>query len=165
MQTYDPYQGPALADAAPLVTGAYREVPPAIVEAMRQTRPWVLFLSILGFIGAGFLVLAGVLFAFLGAMGEQFGAAGLFDGYGPLVGLVYLVLGGAYVVPSWLLWRYAGSIGRFTTYGAMEQLAEAVVAQKSFWRFAGISSAVLIGLYVLAIGVGFMAAIISAAGG
>jgi hypothetical protein len=161
MQSYDPYQAP-MAGAAPSTTGSSTELQATILEAMRQTKPWVTFLSILGFVGAGFLVLAGFLMSVVGAVGDAFDQDA-FRGFGALVGVAYLLLGALYVVPSVLLWRYAASIGRLLQTAAMDQLAEAIVCQKSFWRFAGISAAVVIALYLVVIFVAVVAAFVAAA--
>jgi hypothetical protein len=161
MQRYDPYQAPTAA-AAPMTMGSSTDLQATILEAMRQTKPWVTFLAILGFVGAGFLILAGFLVSIVGVVGDTFDK-GAFRGLGALVGVAYLLLGALYVVPSVLLWRYAAGIGRFLQTAAMDQLAEAVVCQKSFWRFAGISAAVIIVLYLVAIFLGVVAAFVAAA--
>jgi hypothetical protein len=118
-----------------------------VVELMRQTRPWVIFLAILGFIGAGFMVLGGLVFvagAAMGGTGEKgFPMAGL--------GVVYVVLAALYVWPSVLLLRYGMSIGKLVQEPRMEQLATSVGHQKSFWKLVGIMAAVMLALYPIII--------------
>lgn len=161
MQSYDPYQAP-IAPAAPVA--APTDVQARMIEAMRQTRPWVLLLSVLGFVGAGGMVLVGILVSVVGSLGDAIASAGAFPGFGAVVGVVYIALGAIYVVPSWLLWRYAASIGRFLEGGTLDQLATAVGAQKSFWRFTGICMLVVIVLYLAAIFLGVIVAMVTAAG-
>src|SRR5262245_39420012 len=98
---------------------------------MRRTRPWVLFLSILGFLGAGLMFIVGIFMFFAGAMASAVASsAGPMGGLGPFIGLIYLALAAFYVVPSVLLWRYGMAIGQYTNSGGdADSLAEAVKRQ------------------------------------
>jgi hypothetical protein len=148
--------------AAPGVAGANEAAQVTIMEALKKTRPWVLFLAILGFLGAGAMFLLGIGMMIAGAAMSSF-SKGPFDKFTPLLGIVYLVLGGFYVVPSVLLWQYGSSIGDFSrSGGTADTLATAVQRQASFWRFTGISMAVMIGLYVVGI---FVAVVVGVAAG
>jgi high-affinity nickel permease len=61
------------------------------------------------------------------------------------------------------LLRYGTSIGRFLRSPDMNGLADALARQRSFWRFVGIMTATVIGLYFVAIFVGIVAAVFVAA--
>lgn len=134
--SYD-HQGPGGPGESP------GEVPADILEAMRQTRPWVLFLGVMGFLSVGLMVLLG-----LGvlAMGGVKGMPG-----GGALGLVYIVLGALYVVPALYLWRYGSRIGSLVQLPSMDALRDALVLQKSFWRFIGITVVVVMVVYFLMI--------------
>ena len=143
MSTANPYQPPTSnVDAAPQVQPGNSQVPFAIVDTMRQTKPWATFLGVLGFIGSGLMVLAGLII-FLA--GSSLGNSGL----PATIGLLYIPFGALYVVPSLFLYRYGATIGRFMVRGDIDTLGEALVHQKSLWRFMGILTVVILVLYGL----------------
>jgi len=116
-----------------------------MLDSLKATRPWVKFLAILGFIVCGLMALAAL--AFLGGASRM---PGPMAGFGPVMGVVYLLLVLLYFFPCLYLYRYAGAIARIPAagQGAME---EALARQKSFWKFIGILTAVILGLELLAI--------------
>lgn len=151
MADHNPYAAPA-SDAAPTTRATLDEdriLTPEIVEAMAQTRPWVLLLSIFGFIAAGFLLLAGVgLFAFGTFAGAGLGEAGF-------IAILYLVIAACCVYPALCLYRYAGSIKLMQQGYGVHALTEALRQQKSYWRLTGIIALVFAVLW----GVGVIFAI------
>jgi hypothetical protein len=141
MDTDNPYQPPsAFGDGgeprAP--APASGEVPAAILETMRQTRPWVLFLGVLGFVGCGLMVIA--------ALGMA-----VTSGIAKWMGLAYLVLAVIYLFPSLSLCRYGAAIRRLLAAGGMEGLAVALRRQTAFWRLIGIITIAVLALYVVVI--------------
>lgn len=113
------------------------------VEMLRQTKPWVRFLSIMGFIGAGMMILGGLI---MGVAGAASGRPEML-----LLCILYPLLGLLYIFPALFLHRYASRIAEFLLYGQSEHLDSALEAQKSFWRFSGIMTLVILCLYALAI--------------
>jgi hypothetical protein len=138
----NPYQAPVVGFGGGVNTtaGGTGAVTAKTVEMLRQTRPWVRFLAVLGFIFAGLMLVVGVFGGLAGV------AAG-----GPtgLIAVLYIPLALIYLVPAIYLNRYAGRIREFEASPRLEQLDNALGAQKSFWRFVGIMMAVLLGLYLL----------------
>lgn len=134
--------------AAPRTTPAPAEgggeaYSPRLISALVQTRPWVLFLSILGFVMGGL----GMLFSLIALlMTLASGISGLF-----LIMLLSLISPALGLVASWFLFRYAQSIGLFMRSKATRELEDALEAQKSFWKLVGIVTAVLLTLYLLAL--------------
>src|SRR5438445_461415 len=59
MRVGNPYE-PPLAMAEPLPAASAGQLPEELIEALRQTRPWVAFLAILGFVGSGLFMLGGL---------------------------------------------------------------------------------------------------------
>lgn len=123
-----------------------------MIDSLRKTRPWVRFLSILGFVAAGLMVLAGVGVSIFGLVdgGESSGPFGgaLMVG----VGVLYVLFALLYIVPSRYLSRYASAIK--TAVASPSKTAaveEALRYQKSFWKFVGIIMLVMLLLYPLAI--------------
>jgi hypothetical protein len=121
-------------------------VSPNSVELLRQTRPWVMFLSILMFIGSGFMLLGGI--AMMG-MGATLGGRGAGAFPGMILGAIYLPLAFVYIYPAVKLWSYASAIGRLNNSRMTEDLESALGHQKSFWKFCGILTIVLIALYIV----------------
>jgi hypothetical protein len=125
-------------------------VPDHVLEKMRMTRPWVLFLAIVGFLASGLIMIVGV---------GVIGAAAFFEarGKGPMLiglGVVYTFMGGFYAVPPFGLARYASSIADLMREPRMDRLATALERQRWFWTVAGIFAAVLIVLAALGFFVG-----------
>ena len=141
----NPYASPAslpqIDVAGPAATGG-QTITPGIHRAMSETRPWVLFLSVLLFIAAGMMTLGCVAMACF-AIGFQevevlLGAA------------FYLLYGGFLFGFGYYLFSYARTIGVFTGSGHADHLEAALVAQKSFWKLVGIFIIVVLLLMLLA---------------
>ncbi len=142
---YAPPQAGELYGAPPVDVAADPGlVPDAIVEQLRGTRPWVIFLAIVGFLFSGLLVLGGFGVTLMG-----FVAPG--GGKEPwvivLAGVFYLVFGALYVLPSVGLLRYGTSIGTLIREPRMERLGAALDRQRWFWKLVGIMTAIMLALY------------------
>jgi hypothetical protein len=116
------------------------------VDLLRQTRPWVMFLSILFFIASAFMVIAGLFMVGAGALSGSEGAVPA-----AVIGAIYIPFGGLYVYPAIKMWSYGSAIGRLLTSRATVDLEAALLQQKSLWKFSGIASIVMIALYVVGI--------------
>jgi hypothetical protein len=126
----------------------------SMIEALRQTKPWVRLMSILGFVGAGFMVLAGLFMILGGAVGGVMSrsAGGALGGAPMLImGVFYLLFAGLYILPSLFLFRYASAIARAIGGETVRGVEDALEAQKSFWRFVGIMAIILLALYAVLI--------------
>ena len=86
---------------------------------------WVKAVAILGFIGAGFMVL---------------GALGMFIAI-PLMGLLYLIIAGAYIYLSLLLLKQANAI-----QGGALDLDNFALSYYNFWKTAVIIMIIMFGL-------------------
>lgn len=120
-------------------------VTPLMIEHLRATKPWVRFMSIMMFISVGFMFLAGLAMMFMsspmGGRGPQF--------FGPVMGIVYFVLGGLYLAPAFFLHQYASAIQDLLRGGGDVAMETALGSQKSFWRFVGILTLVILCIYAL----------------
>jgi hypothetical protein len=131
---------------APGASGAVSE---GAVELLRQTRPWVLFFSILCFVGSGLMLLGGGLLLVAGAVA---GAAStpVSTPFSPaLLGAIYLPLAGLYIYPGIKLWAFAAAIARLLASRSPADLENALLHQKSFWKYSGIVAIAMIVLYAL----------------
>ena len=128
----NPYASPMTTPpgAGSLLSGGTSTIPPGVQRALAQTRPWVIFLSILGFVCGGFMTLGsvGILVAALVS-----GEPGMIV-FGP----IYLVYAALYLAGSYFLLVYGLRIGTFQQSNSFGDLESALVAQKSFWKLVGI---------------------------
>jgi len=143
--SYTPPPGRQVGSSAP---GQRRDQPTVtanMVQYLDQTRPWVRFLSVLMFIGLGFMIL-GALFVLVAGASMSKGMPTA------LLSVVYLLLAGLYAPPAVFLWKYATAIKSMDQRqaGGME---EALQAQKSFWRYIGILSLVVMIIYAIGLAV------------
>jgi hypothetical protein len=117
----------------------------AAVELLRQTRPWVVLLSVLAFLGSGFMVLISIFVAGAAALGPGM------KGVPAFLGLIYLPLGLLYLYPGVKLWSYGSAISRLVASRALPDLEDALSQQKSFWKFSGVASIVVMVVYAIGI--------------
>lgn len=147
----NPYRSPAEDSDTPVVgdeSGQF--ITYKVLSMLRQTQPWVRFLSVLGFICSALMVLVGSLgFVTMMFAGAHRGPAER------LLLLVYIPTGVLYFVPSLFLFRYASRINTLWTTRSVRQLEDALEAQKSFWKFVGILALVVIVLYLLGLVLAF----------
>ena len=122
--------------------------PSPVAVHLQRTQPWVRFLAIMGFIIAGFMVLTGLAVGAIGA------ATGNYQTLGIMV--LYPIMGIVYVFPSIFLLRYADRIKTFVASGQEQDLAGALDAQRSFWKFAGILTIVSIVMSLLFVAIALM---------
>ena len=115
------------------------------VSMLSQTKPWVRFISVMMFLGCGFMVLGGV-GLIIGSAAGGFGMPGV---TGFIIGGVYIVMALFYIVPAIFLWMYADRIKLFVQERSTGTLASALEAQKSFWKFVGIIMLIVIAIYAV----------------
>jgi len=142
------------------VTGDRADVTEMAVEMLRQTKPWVMFLSVMSFLGSAFMLLGGIFMIVAGAFVPT-GAAGMSTS---ALGFVYLPMAFLYIYPALKLWGFGGAIARLTQSRSSMDLEAALAQQKSFWKFAGITTIVMMVLYGLFF-IGIIVVGVAAAGG
>jgi|SRR5215213_964317 len=119
-------------------------VTPLMVEHLRATKPWVRLISVIMFISVGLMFLGGLAMMFIPT---PVGMRGV--GIGPIIGIFYFIFGGLYLFPAYFLHQYASSIQDFLQGGGDSAMENALGSQKSFWRFVGILTLVIICIYAL----------------
>jgi hypothetical protein len=141
-----PHETKATETLAAASDSAGEGLTPAARRALADTRPWVLFFSILGFIGCAFALLASLVW--------MIASIGMVATMGP-AGFVFLLmamltLGSAalYGFASYFLFTYAGNIQKYLRGNRSDDLEAAIVSQKLFWKLVGIVTAVVVGLYL-----------------
>jgi hypothetical protein len=118
-----------------------------ITNSLRGTRPWTRLLSILGFIGVAFTILAGI------AMIVGRNLIPVSNPMPPMafLGIVYMLTSVFYLIPAIWLSKYSSAITSFLKGSDAIQLGNAIAYQKSFWKFVGILALVSIVIAVLGI--------------
>ena len=115
--------------------------------SLRQTKPWTMLISIVGFVYCGFMVILGVGSTFMLSM---LGPNKSFPS-GILLGAVYIIMAVVYFFPAFYLFKFSSSLGRLVEGGGATELEQALLNQKSFWKFMGILVIVGIALSIIAI--------------
>ena len=120
-------------DGQQVVSSAVR-VTDQMINSMRPTKMWTKFLSIMGFIMSGFVVLVGIFITLAGNLLPQAQGAKI----PPFLGLIYIFFSIFYIIPSVYLFKYSSALGRFLGNKMESELESALSYQKSFWKFTGI---------------------------
>ena len=105
-------------------------------EWLARTKPWVRLISVVMFIVSLLLVLISLLMML--SRTTPVGALG---------GTSYILTSLLYIIPAVYLWRYARGIEHFLRQRTPSRLASALEAQKSFWKFMGILTLVMLVIY------------------
>lgn len=102
-----------------------------VIQILRRTQPWVYFLSIIGFLNVGLILLLAVV-SWVGIETERMGREV------PLSALlVYPLMVLLALPPALYLYKYARRIRTFVAQGHQVQLEAALEAQRRFWSFTG----------------------------
>ena len=113
---------------------------------LKETAKWAHFLSILGFIGVGIMVLiaffVGTIFSNLGLSGERFGMI-----EGGLITVIYLFLAAIYFFPVYYLFQFSSKAKLAFSSTDNEKLTASFEYLKSHYKFMGILVLVFFSLY------------------
>ncbi len=134
-----------LADAHPNLLGAPAkdELPDAVCRPAIDSRPWVLFLSITGYLLAGLHVFMGIFVMIYGA--KEHTPPMVANGLFMLLTAVVLGIGSA------LLMSYAGHLGRLQYSPVTAVFQRAIEALRTFWIFFSIVVAIILALLTVLI--------------
>jgi len=115
---------------------------------LTSTAKWATFLSILGFIGTGIMVFAGITMMIISPMsklGSPFGFPLT------LLGLLYIVLAVLYFFPAYYLYNFARKSKVALYNNDQEELDESLMNLKKTFKFLGIMTIVLVSAYIIMI--------------
>lgn len=147
----DPYApSPAAIQPTEAASGSLSR---GVVEQLLGTRPWVRVFSVLMFVGAGFMVLGGVImllgtgFATIANSSEALpmGIMGL------VMAVFYILIAAVYIYPALKLWKYANGISALSFSGSQADLEVALREQRRFWKFLGVAMIAMFALYAVGI--------------
>lgn len=119
-------------------------------EGLKVAASWSMGLAILGFIGVGFMVLAGI--AMLGAssfIGDSLTGAFPFPFW--ILSLFYLVIAALYFFPLLYLYQFSSRMKRALLYNEQQALTESCVNLGKHYKFLGIMMIALMVLYFIMI--------------
>jgi hypothetical protein len=133
----------------------YGPVTRGMVASLHATGPWLRFLSILGILAIGLILLAALFMLLMG--GAMFGELERTPGmpppalFGAIMAVVYVFVAMLYAAWTWLLHRQASAISRMKRAADVRAftaaMEDAIGASRSFWRLSGIVIIVGIVLY------------------
>jgi hypothetical protein len=131
------------------------------MSMLNEIRKWGMFLSILGFIGVGIILLVGLAFStIMSSFTNQMQMplpAGLFSG-------IYFVIAIIYFFPVLYLYRFSLNMKRALLMRSEENLTLSVQNLRSLFRFCGICAAIVISLYLIIIVTAIVVSIFRTAG-
>lgn len=122
-----------------------------VLQPLSATKSWVRLCSVLGFISTFFVILMGIIFMMGGSAMEGPATAGMPVPIASL-GIIYLVMGAFYFMPSLYLSKYASAISAAEASHSVSDISNAITYQKSFWKFVGIVALIMLVFMVLGIG-------------
>jgi len=135
---------------------------PGTIKFLTETRKWVNFLSILGFIGIGIMVLFGLFAgAIFNAIPSEFSspAAGLGGG---LFGIIYILMALLYSFPVFYLYKFGSKLKVALLNKDNAALELAFENLKSHYKFVGILMLIIVAFYAVSlIGFGIFGAAMS----
>jgi len=120
---------------------------------LKEAAKWAYFLSILGYIGIGFIVLiavfAGTLFAFMSNMSPEMSNIGTMGG--SFISAIYLIIAALYFFPIYYLNKFASKAKDALRDNNSETLTNSFEYLKSHYKFIGILALITLCFYALII--------------
>jgi hypothetical protein len=123
------------------------EVGDAAAAHLSDTAKWGKFLAVVGFIGLGFALVAGLVMLVASDSFSTYNSS--FNGLGPLVGIVYLAFALLYFFPCLFLLRFSNKLKAALLGNDQESLNEAFNQQRRLYKFVGILIIILLSFYAL----------------
>jgi len=152
----NPYQSPE----SPIIPEISQNTGVMLSEKMLRylgdASPWLQFVGILGYIGSGLFVIAGIL-GTVGFSAVSFLTAELGDFPFWIIMLIYIPLGVLFFFPAHFAYNFGRKIRNYRFSNSTEDLELAFKNNKSLWKFYGI----LCIIYLAFIPLFFIIAIIS----
>lgn len=128
------------------------QITPQSLKYLLTAAKWGKFLSILGFISIGFLVIAGLLmslvFSIMGSEMQEM--PGLFSKVSPTVlSIFYIVLGVVFLLPVYYMNSFSNNVSKAARNNDTMALTMALRRLKNLFAFAGIYTIAILALYVI----------------
>ncbi len=145
----NPYSTPA-ANLYGASTGVSSEIVAAsTIAQLTGTKPWVRFISVILWLLSGLVLLAATAMAAISVFNPPKTSAIPFgNGEFMILAVVYGLLSFIYIFPAVKLWKYANRIGSLGATRSTTDLDSALNEQRSFWKYAGIMTIIIICSYI-----------------
>lgn len=118
---------------------------------LKEITKWTNFLSIIGFVGLGLMVVVGFFISFSSNLSNFGGDAAYNLGYSMGIGLFYVLIAMIYFFPILYLYKFAKKMKNALKLNNNEDFKMAFTNLKSHYKFMGIFAIVIISIYVLII--------------
>ncbi len=132
------------------------------VNYLNESARWARFLSIVGFISCGIMVIVGVFFAsalsgMMSGMSNEsaFGMMG-----GGFLSFLYIFFALVIFFPSFYLFNFSAKMRKAFHNNDQQVLTDSLKSLKSFFKFYGIFTVIVLSLYALAIIAGIIGAVV-----
>ncbi len=120
---------------------------------LKEAAKWAYFLSILGYLGIGFIIVAaifaGAIFTTIGSTmpGEIVGKFG--SAFGIMITVVYLLIATLYFFPIYYLNKFSSKLKLALRNNDPETLANSFEYLKSHYKYIGMMTLIILSFYVL----------------
>jgi hypothetical protein len=128
------------------------------INYLSEAARWCRFLSIIGFIYCGFMVIFGLFFSTVMKMMPTVGDTGMSAVGTSFLGVFIIIISLIMFFPALYLWNFSSKIRKAFSNNDQPLLTESLKNLKSFFKFYGIILIVVLSFYALAL----IAAIIGA---
>ncbi|WP_316842329.1 DUF5362 family protein [Pedobacter gandavensis] len=125
-----------------------------------ETAKWAKFLSIVGFVGCVILIIIALCLPMILSAMTTMGKNPMMGVTSSAISAVYIIFALMYFYPSLMLFKYANSAKKAVLFMEQESLGEAFSKMKSFFKFFGILTIAILGLYAVI----FLLSIVTAIG-
>lgn len=144
------------------------------IKHIEDSAKWGKFISIVGFVLIGFLLIVAAVMAFvlpglnmsefqdMQGMGANSGASAIASGMGPLMAVFYVIGAVLYFIPVLYLFNYSRQSLTAIRNTDSELLTSAFNNMRRQYKFVGILTIIMIGLYALVFIGGFIGGMLSA---
>lgn len=113
---------------------------------LKEIAKWAYFLSILGFVGLGIMVIFGL---FFGAIMGSLPSNAYSMGYSTGMGIAYVILALIYFFPILYLYKFAKKMKAALRTKDNNELTSAFSNLKSHYKFIGIFTLIILSIYIL----------------
>jgi hypothetical protein len=129
---------------------------------LNEAARWARFLSIVGFISSGLMVIIGVFFAsalstIMSGMSTESSFATMSGGF---LSFIYLFFALIIFFPSLYLFNFSSKMRRAFQNNDQHVLSDSLKSLKSFFKFYGIFTVIILSFYALAIIAGIIGALV-----
>jgi hypothetical protein len=116
------------------------------LTCLGEIRRWSYFLSVVGFVGIGLVILFGL---FLGSFMGNYLPESVIAPAAGLLSMAYLIVGVIYIFPVLYLYRFSVNLKISLSESNQANLSIAFLNLRSLFRFMGVATIVVISLYLV----------------